>query len=183
MSPGSEQGHVFSLGGLSWPIDPNIASAQKVSAQGFGPWESVDAVIAGGGGGWAAGATGATGDFFYGDLRRPFTVAGMWGFQRVLSPSTCALKKLDGSTCVMPPAQPPTVTGFAPSSGPVGSTVSIIGTGLTATQFVAFSGAPAGAATVISDTEVRAVVPAGALTGQVKVTTRAGSVVSSNEFT
>jgi len=45
VAPGSEQGHVFSLGGLAWPIDPNITNAQKVAAQGFGPWESISASI------------------------------------------------------------------------------------------------------------------------------------------
>jgi hypothetical protein len=183
VAPGSEQGHVFSLGGESWPIDRNIAGAQKVAAQGLGPWESIDAVVAGGAGGWASSATGATGDLFYGDLRRPFTVAGMWGLQRILAPSTCALKKLDGTTCVLPPPAPPTITSLSPASGPVGSTVSVLGTGLTATQFVAFTGAAAVAATVMSDGEVRAVVPAGAVTGPIKVTTRTGSALSTTSFT
>ena len=41
------------------------------------------------------------GDYFYGDLRRPFTAVGIWGLQRVLAPSTgsCPILLVDGSTC------------------------------------------------------------------------------------
>jgi hypothetical protein len=43
------------------------------------------------------------GDFFYGDLRKPFTVAGMWGLQRVLPQPTgvldCPILKIDGNPC------------------------------------------------------------------------------------
>jgi hypothetical protein len=42
---------------------------------------------------------GGIGDWFYGDLRRPFTVAGMWGLQRVLDPAGCPMLGLDGHVC------------------------------------------------------------------------------------
>jgi hypothetical protein len=106
VAPGSEQGHVFSLGGWSWPLDRNIPNSQKVAAQAFGPWESIDATVADGAGGWDSGS-GATGDTFYGDLRRPFTVAGMWGLQRVLPATSCTLKNLDGTACNAGPPPPP----------------------------------------------------------------------------
>ncbi|MDX6562301.1 MAG: hypothetical protein QOD65_2115, partial [Gaiellales bacterium] len=94
-TPGSEQMHVFSLGGLSWPLDPFIAGAVKVQARAFGPWESLEIKVSGGAGG---GST--VGDLFYGDLRRPFTAAGMWGLQRVISSAGCPIKPLDGRTCL-----------------------------------------------------------------------------------
>jgi hypothetical protein len=51
----------------------------------------VDAHIAGGAGGRGHNV----GDHFYGDLRRPFTDAGMWGLQRVLDPTAgCPIKAL-----------------------------------------------------------------------------------------
>ena len=50
---------------------------------GFGPWETVDATVIGG----AGGRIRATGDLFYGDLRRPFVQAGMWGLIRVIDPA------------------------------------------------------------------------------------------------
>jgi len=38
----------------------------------------------------SGGPTPEPGDYFYGDMRRVFTKAGMWGLQRVLAPpATC----------------------------------------------------------------------------------------------
>ena len=37
--------------------------------------------------GGAGGRNRMVGDLFYGDLRRPFTQAGMWGLVRVLDPA------------------------------------------------------------------------------------------------
>jgi hypothetical protein len=82
VAPGSEQMHVFNLGGFSWNLDPRLTNDSAVQSRGIGAWETVDAAIIGGAGGPAH----ATGDFFYGDLRRPFTQAGMWGLLRVLPP-------------------------------------------------------------------------------------------------
>jgi hypothetical protein len=96
-APGNEQTHVFSLGGFSFPLDPlMLPSVDSVEARGIAPMGTLDALVAGGGGG----RNHSVGDFFYGDLRRPFTVAGMWGLQRVLDPGTCSIKKLDGTACV-----------------------------------------------------------------------------------
>ena len=94
VTPGSEQMHVFSLGGESFPLDPFLPGSNQVQARGIGPWETLQANIRGGAGG---GAT--VGDMFYGDLRRPFTDAGMWGIQRVLSDASCPIRPLDGRGC------------------------------------------------------------------------------------
>ena len=51
VTPGSEQMHVFSLGGLSWPIDPFIANSVKIQARAVGPWESLEIKVSGGAGG------------------------------------------------------------------------------------------------------------------------------------
>ncbi len=86
VAPGSEQMHAVNLGGLSFSLDPNIARADSAETRGVGPWESLTASIIGG----AGGPTHQPGDYFYGDMRRVFTDAGMWGLQRVLAPpSTC----------------------------------------------------------------------------------------------
>ncbi len=97
MAPGSEQGHVFSLGGLRWEADPFTPGSNSVSAQGMAPWETFTMNVAGGAGGTAW----QTGDFFYGDIRRPFTAVGVWGLQRVLPRNTgvCPIRQVDGSTC------------------------------------------------------------------------------------
>ncbi|MDX6570981.1 MAG: hypothetical protein QOC86_137, partial [Gaiellales bacterium] len=95
VTPGSEQMHVFSLGGESFPLEPFIPNSNQVQALALGPWETVEATVTGGAGG---GST--VGDMFYGDLRRPFTAGGMWGLQRVMSDASCPIKPLDGRTCL-----------------------------------------------------------------------------------
>jgi FtsP/CotA-like multicopper oxidase with cupredoxin domain len=94
-APGSEQAHVLSLGGLRWHADANIRNGDSVEAEALGPGESIDAWIEGGSGGEAH----AAGDYFLGDLRRPFTQAGMWGVIRVLPPGAtgCAIRRLNGA--------------------------------------------------------------------------------------
>jgi hypothetical protein len=90
VAPDSEQMHIFSLGGLSWSHDRQIANSALFTQRGFGPWETIDADVVGGAGGLNTGRTdGAAGvafDYFYGDLRRPFTQAGTWGVLRVRVP-------------------------------------------------------------------------------------------------
>ncbi len=76
----------------------------------------------------------------------------------------------------------PTMTSFSPSSGAVGTLVTITGTGLKQTTKVTFNGQPA-SFTVVSDTEVTATVPTGATTGKIIVTTKGGSVTSATSFT
>ncbi len=65
-----------------------------------------------------------------------------------------------------------------PTIGSVGSTVLILGNGLTGASAVTFNGTSA-AFNVLSDTEIQATVPSGATTGVVQVTTPDG-ILSSN---
>ncbi|MEA2151085.1 MAG: hypothetical protein QOD69_2915 [Solirubrobacteraceae bacterium] len=95
VAPGSEQMHVFGAGGQYWPFDPEIPNSQTIASEGVGPYEIFDAELVGGAGGLAR----TRGDFFYGDVRRPFTQAGMWGLMRVMSDPSCPIKPLDGLTC------------------------------------------------------------------------------------
>ncbi len=74
---------------------------------------------------------------------------------------------------------------FTPKSGPVGTTVTIFGTGFNTTpsqNTVQFNGV---IATVASSTETRIVttVPSGATTGPIGVTTPSGSATSASAFT
>jgi uncharacterized repeat protein (TIGR03803 family) len=77
----------------------------------------------------------------------------------------------------------PTITSFTPTSGKVGTSVVIIGTGLTQTTKVTFGGVTATTFTVNSDTQVTATVPTGAVTGTIAITTTGGTVTSSGTFT
>ena len=76
----------------------------------------------------------------------------------------------------------PTITGFSPTTGPVGTLVTIIGSGLSEVTGVTFNGAAA-AHTVVSGTQITATVPAGATTGKISVTSPGGSDVSISNFT
>jgi len=67
------------------------------------------------------------------------------------------------------------------SSGKIGSTVEVLGGGFTGATNVKFNGASA-SFHVVSDTYLTAIVPAGATTGQVKVTTPSGTLTSSTKF-
>lgn len=79
-------------------------------------------------------------------------------------------------------AAAPTVSSFSPLSGVQGTQVTVTGTGFTGATAVRFAGTPGTGLTVLSDTSVRAAVPAGALTGPVSVVTPGGTGASSTSF-
>jgi len=76
----------------------------------------------------------------------------------------------------------PTVSGFSPTSGAVGSSVTVTGTGFTGATSVKFNGTAA-TFTVNGDTQVTATVPTGATTGPISVTNAGGTGTSSGSFT
>jgi IPT/TIG domain len=76
----------------------------------------------------------------------------------------------------------PRITGFTPSSGPIGTKVTIRGTDLSGATKVTFNGR---VATITSDTATKIVVhvPTGATTGKINVKTPGGTAKSATEFT
>jgi photosystem II stability/assembly factor-like uncharacterized protein len=76
----------------------------------------------------------------------------------------------------------PTITSFTPTSGPVGTSVTITGTNFTGATAVRFNGTNA-TYTVNSATQITATVPSGATTGVITVVTPAGSANSATSFT
>jgi hypothetical protein len=76
-----------------------------------------------------------------------------------------------------------TITSFTPTSGPVGTQVTITGTGFTGATAVSFNNVNATTFTVISATQIKATVPTGATTGKIKVTTPSGTATSTADFT
>ena len=83
---------------------------------------------------------------------------------------------------VVTPSPVPTILSFLPLSGPVGTPVSILGTGFTGATSVGFKGKPA-TFDVVSDLQIDAVVPAHAATGPITVTTPGGLATSVLDFT
>jgi FtsP/CotA-like multicopper oxidase with cupredoxin domain len=137
VAPGSEQAHVIGMGGQSWRIDPEIAKGNETTAQGMAAWEAYDFDLIGG----AGGRQRETGDYFYGDNRRPFTQMGQWGLMRVLSDPTCPIKPLDGLDCIGQksvftgaPPRPNTNPGDAPAGGAAAPAAPAASTTLTASS-------------------------------------------------
>ena len=79
--------------------------------------------------------------------------------------------------------QLPTITGFTPTSGGIGTNVSITGTNFTGATFVRFNTTNAITYTVVNAGLINATVPTGATSGIIKVTTPAGADSTSNSFT
>jgi uncharacterized repeat protein (TIGR03803 family) len=76
----------------------------------------------------------------------------------------------------------PTISSFSPTSGPVGTTVIITGTGFSQTSKVTFNGKVA-TFPAPTDTQINATVPTGATTGKIAITTKGGTVGTTTNFT
>jgi hypothetical protein len=83
----------------------------------------------------------------------------------------------------VPPA-PPSVTGFSPTSGPLGISVTIDGSGFSGASDVQFNGTSVGPGnfTVNSDSQITATVPSGATTGPISVVGPGGTGTSSTDY-
>jgi len=76
----------------------------------------------------------------------------------------------------------PHISSFTPASGTMGTTVTITGTSFTGASAVTFFRVPA-SFTVVSDTQITATVPGGALSGWISVKTPNTTLWSSSNFT
>ncbi len=76
----------------------------------------------------------------------------------------------------------PTITSFSPTSGRVGTSVTITGTNFTGATVVRFNNVTA-SFVVKSSTKITATVPAGATTGRISVTALGGTATSTTNFT
>ena len=78
---------------------------------------------------------------------------------------------------------PPTIFGFSPGAGPVGSSVTITGANFNVgTPVVRFHGVASTSISAVSFGQLSAVVPAGATTGPISITTTDGSYTNSSTF-
>lgn len=112
--------------------------------------------------------------------------AAYWGLVQhddatVKSPGFATYQQLAGGTPTPPPPSKPTISSFSPMSGPVGTAVTVRGSGFMGAARVTFNGTSAGY-TVSSDSVITAGVPSGATSGPIAVTTYAGTGTSSSNF-
>ncbi len=77
----------------------------------------------------------------------------------------------------------PTVTGINPTSGIVGASVTITGTNFTGVDSVKFASGVSAIFTVVSNTQITATVPAGAVTGAITVSKQFCSDATSAAYT
>ncbi|MFM8303255.1 MAG: IPT/TIG domain-containing protein [Actinomycetota bacterium] len=75
----------------------------------------------------------------------------------------------------------PTISKYTPSSGPVGTKVTLTGTNFTGTTSVRI-GTVAMAFTVVSATQITATVPSGSTTGRLSVTNASGTATTAGTF-
>ncbi|MCG8605223.1 DNRLRE domain-containing protein, partial [bacterium] len=78
---------------------------------------------------------------------------------------------------------PPTISLFSPTSGPIGTVVTLIGNNFTGTTSVSLNGLAASSFTVNGGSQMTLVVPAGASSGPISVTNAAGTSQSNGNFT
>jgi hypothetical protein len=91
-----------------------------------------------------------------------------------------------GSTAFIWTVAPaPSISDFTPLSGPVGTSVTINGSGFTGTTDVKFNGMSVGSGsfTIVSNVQITTTVPSGAPTGPISVTTPGGIATSLTNFT
>src|SRR5690606_31767124 len=117
---------------------------------------------------------------FDGDPQAPDAVpAGGWGRYHLL-----ALDMANDPDCVA--AAAPTIISISPDTGPEagGTALTITGSNLTGANAVTFDGTGSTSVTVVSDTQITAVTPAGTVGAvDVAVTTPAGTTTETGGFT
>ncbi|MDF0714680.1 BspA family leucine-rich repeat surface protein [Muricauda sp. 334s03] len=102
-----------------------------------------------------------------------FAVAALWSCSKDDGPST-------------PTTKAPTITSFSPTSGPVGTVVTVNGTNFSTTaasNTVKIGNTAATVASSPTATKLTITVPEGATTGKISVTVDGDTATSSNDFT
>ena len=79
--------------------------------------------------------------------------------------------------------QPPTLTRFGPTQGPVGIRVTLAGTHLFEATSIEFNGVSAPEFEIVSGTSIEVIVPPEAISGPISVVTPGGTAVSADPFT
>jgi IPT/TIG domain len=177
-SLGEYGGIAFAADGSAWIAYHGATAKRAYVAHYVGP---------GGGSGCGAGSTawacstldtsGDVGAFWMGIAIRPGS-GEPWVSYYDATNGALKIAVLQGAS---PVSNAPTITGFSPTSGPVGTPVTIDGTNLTGATSVSFA-ATAAQFTVVSASQISTAVPTGARSGSIAVATPSGTATSSQRF-
>ena len=120
-----------------------------------------------------------------GETQIPFTVTGATAGSVTLTASATGRQSATATLAVTPGV--PSITSFSPTSGAIGTTVTITGTSfhtVASENTVKFNGTTAIITSVNSTgTQIVTTVPQGATTGPITVTTSVGTATSATNFT
>lgn len=106
----------------------------------------------------------------------------LWTLQAYAAQAKNGNSQLATQWSKIAPLAAPTISGFTPSSGPVGANVTITGSGFTGATSVNFNGANVSGFNVVSDSQITTTVPAAATNGFINVVTPSGTATSSVKF-
>jgi FtsP/CotA-like multicopper oxidase with cupredoxin domain len=73
-----EQNSTFSIENHQWPLEPDVAGAELLEVQQFGPSDTLELNFR------AGGPHAIPGDYLWSSQRMPYAIAGQWGLLRVL---------------------------------------------------------------------------------------------------
>ena len=102
------------------------------------------------------------------------------GFVTITTPAGTAQSQ--GTFVVTQAAPAPLISGFSPTSGKPGDTITIFGANFTSSSVVRFNGVNALFTIVDNVGQIRAVVPQSATSGRISVTTAGGTAQSPGDF-
>jgi hypothetical protein len=105
-----------------------------------------------------------------------------WKALRDRSTNRRNITAADKNAALFPPGAPK-LSSFTPTSGAVGTVVTITGSYFTGTSSVKFNGVAATSFTVNSDTQITVTVPTGAKTGSISILTPGGTATTTSIFT
>lgn len=163
----------WSLVAGSWTLNGTIAGTASSAVRGLSGLTSGEAVT--------LVASSSTGLFFLDDqagYNAAPSLAALPAPLATASPNT-AFRGL----AFAPVAPLPAITGFMPPSGPVGTTITLTGANFMGATAVTLDGVTVPDFTVVDATTITFVVPAGATSGLLTVTTPGGTATSPGPFT
>lgn len=163
----------WSLVAGSWVLDGTTAGTASAAVRGLSGTTS--------GGTVSLVASSSTGLFFLEDTAGYHTAPSLATLPEPIAtadPNT-AFRGL----AFAPVAPVPAIAGFAPASGPVGTAITLTGANFTGATAVTLNGVAVAGFTVVDAATITLVMPAGATSGFITVTTQGGTATSTSAFT